>query len=49
MELLRRTARQGRGVVVVLHDLALAARYCDVWCYWRPEEFWTKDRLDSVD
>jgi iron complex transport system ATP-binding protein len=29
MELLRRTARQGRGVIVVLHDLALAARYCD--------------------
>lgn len=28
MELLRRQARQG-GVVVVLHDLALAARYCD--------------------
>jgi iron complex transport system ATP-binding protein len=29
MELLRGTAREGRGVVVVLHDLALAARYCD--------------------
>ena len=29
MELLRVTARQGRGVVVVLHDLALAARFCD--------------------
>jgi iron complex transport system ATP-binding protein len=29
MELLRATARQGRGVVVVLHDLALAARFCD--------------------
>jgi iron complex transport system ATP-binding protein len=29
MELLSRTAREGRGVVVVLHDLALAARYCD--------------------
>ncbi|SRR5579871_1786512 len=29
MELLRCTAREGRGVVVVLHDLALAARYCD--------------------
>jgi iron complex transport system ATP-binding protein len=29
MELLRRTAREGRGVIVVLHDLALAARYCD--------------------
>jgi iron complex transport system ATP-binding protein len=29
MELLRMTARQGRGVVVVLHDLALAARFCD--------------------
>jgi iron complex transport system ATP-binding protein len=29
MELLRLTARNGRGVVVVLHDLALAARFCD--------------------
>jgi iron complex transport system ATP-binding protein len=29
MELLHATARAGRGVVVVLHDLALAARYCD--------------------
>ena len=29
MELLRATARKGRGVIVVLHDLALAARYCD--------------------
>ena len=29
MELLRKTAHEGRGVVVVLHDLALAARYCD--------------------
>lgn len=29
MELLRTTTRNGRGVVVVLHDLALAARFCD--------------------
>lgn len=29
MELLRRIARQGRSVVVVLHDLSLAARFCD--------------------
>jgi len=29
MELLRMTARGGRGVVVVLHDLALAARFCN--------------------
>jgi iron complex transport system ATP-binding protein len=29
MELLRRTARGGAGVVVVLHDLTLAARFCD--------------------
>jgi iron complex transport system ATP-binding protein len=29
MELLHASARAGRGVVVVLHDLALAARYCD--------------------
>jgi len=29
MALLKRTARRGVGVVVVLHDLALAARFCD--------------------
>ena len=29
MDLLRSTAGQGRGVIVVLHDLALAARFCD--------------------
>jgi iron complex transport system ATP-binding protein len=29
MEVLKVTAREGRGVVAVLHDLALAARYCD--------------------
>ncbi|MGH2343174.1 ABC transporter ATP-binding protein [Segnochrobactraceae bacterium EtOH-i3] len=29
MELLAATARAGTGVAVVLHDLALAARYCD--------------------
>jgi len=29
MDLLQTTAHAGRGVVVVLHDLALAARFCD--------------------
>lgn len=29
MELLRETAHAGRGVAVVLHDLTLAARFCD--------------------
>jgi iron complex transport system ATP-binding protein len=29
MELLRSIARKGRGVMVVLHDLALATRFCD--------------------
>ncbi|MDD3447002.1 MAG: ABC transporter ATP-binding protein [Zavarzinia sp.] len=29
MELLARVAREGAGVVVVLHDLTLAARFCD--------------------
>jgi iron complex transport system ATP-binding protein len=29
MELLRATAREQRSVVVVLHDLSLAARFCD--------------------
>jgi len=29
MEILREHARDGRATVVVLHDLSLAARYCD--------------------
>src|SRR5262249_12586169 len=29
MALLRTTAHEGRGVIVVLHDLALASRFCD--------------------
>ncbi|HXG28067.1 MAG TPA: ABC transporter ATP-binding protein, partial [Nevskiales bacterium] len=29
MEVLRRRAQSGAGVVVVLHDLTLAARFCD--------------------
>jgi iron complex transport system ATP-binding protein len=29
MELLRMIASEGRGVIVVLHDLALATRFCD--------------------
>ncbi len=29
MELLRAEARRGTAVIVTLHDLALAARYCD--------------------
>jgi iron complex transport system ATP-binding protein len=29
MELFRTLARQGLGVLVVLHDLSLAARFCD--------------------
>jgi iron complex transport system ATP-binding protein len=29
MGLLQLAARQGRGIIVVLHDLALAARFCD--------------------
>jgi iron complex transport system ATP-binding protein len=29
MELLRSTAHQGAGIIVVLHDLSLAARFCD--------------------
>ncbi len=29
MDLLAATAREGRGVAVVLHDLSLAARFCD--------------------
>ena len=44
MELLRMTARQGRGVVVVLHDLALAARFCDRLVCSPVVACWPKDR-----
>ncbi len=54
MDLLREITRQGRGVIVVLHDLALAARFCDrlvllahggVLAQGRPEEVLTDVRL----
>lgn len=32
MHLLRNYAREGKGVVIALHDLSLAARYCDRLC-----------------
>ncbi|MCL2523594.1 MAG: ABC transporter ATP-binding protein [Betaproteobacteria bacterium] len=32
MAILRQHARAGRGVILAIHDLALAARYCDRFC-----------------
>lgn len=32
MENLRRHTNDGRGVILAIHDLALAARYCDRFC-----------------
>lgn len=54
MELLKRFVSGGRGAVVVLHDLALAARFCDrvvllhqgsVLASGRPEEVLTAEHL----
>ena len=54
MELLRRRAGEGAGVLVVLHDLALAARFCDRLVLMRagrrlaegpPEAVLTEERL----
>ena len=36
MEVLRETARRGTLVVVVLHDLTLAARFVTGWCSLTP-------------
>ena len=57
MGLLRRQAREGRGVVLVVHDLALAARFCDrlvllnggrVAAEGRPTEVLTSERIAAV-
>jgi iron complex transport system ATP-binding protein len=57
MELLRRLAGRGGGVVVVLHDLTLAARFCDrlillsrgrVTADGPPERVLTKENLERV-
>jgi iron complex transport system ATP-binding protein len=57
MEHLRALARAGKAVVVVLHDLTLAARFCDrlvlldggrVAASGAPAEVLTPERLDSV-
>jgi ABC-type histidine transport system ATPase subunit len=54
MELLRQTSRGGHGVMVVLHDLSLAARFCDrlvllahggVLTQGRPEQVLTDDHV----
>lgn len=54
MELLRDVARGGRGVLVVLHDLALASRFCDrilllhrgkIAAAGRPEEVFSAENL----
>ena len=32
MDVLRDYAREGHGVIIAIHDLSLAARYCDSLC-----------------
>lgn len=57
MGLLRRQAGEGRGVVLVVHDLALAARFCDrlvllsggrVAAEGRPGDVLTSERVAAV-
>lgn len=57
MDLLRRTARGGAAVTVVLHDLTLASRFCDrlvllaggrVLCAGTPDEVLTDARVASA-
>lgn len=57
MEVLRRFAREQRSCLVVLHDLALAARYCDrlylmhqggMVAHGTPPEVLTDDNLRRV-
>ncbi|MFT9178926.1 MAG: ABC transporter ATP-binding protein [Zymomonas mobilis] len=56
MEVLSQEAQKGRIVVVALHDLTLAARYCDRLILWhrgeivadgKPETVLTQDRLEQ--
>ena len=57
MEVLRSQATNLRAVIVALHDLSLAARYCDTLClmqggqilaYGRPQEVLTEANLAKV-
>jgi iron complex transport system ATP-binding protein len=57
MELLRSHAREARAAVVVLHDLGLAARFCDrlylfrhgkIFAQGRPVDVLTQDNLRAV-
>jgi iron complex transport system ATP-binding protein len=57
MEMLRQTTRGGRNVIVVLHDLSLAMRYCDrlvllarggVLAQGRPEQVLTDQHLTAA-
>ncbi|HCL75318.1 MAG TPA: ABC transporter ATP-binding protein, partial [Pseudomonas sp.] len=57
LELLRTYAGEGRGVLVSIHDLALAARYCDRLCLMHqgrlyrsgtPQEVLTPEHLAEV-
>ncbi len=48
MELLRQQARLGRTVVVVLHDLTLAARFCDTLALLREGRMLTRGTPEEV-
>src|SRR5690606_19767340 len=57
MELLGRTARRGAGIVVVLHDLTMATRFCDrlvlldhgrLIADGRPDEVLSDDHIAAV-
>jgi len=57
MEILREHARQQKSAVVVLHDLSLAARFCDrlyllnhgeLYCHGTPQKVLTDDNIATV-
>lgn len=48
MQILHDYARAGHGVVIAIHDLSLAARYCDRLCLMDNGRVVKTDRVDAV-
>lgn len=48
MDVLRDYARAGQGVIVAIHDLGLAARYCDSLCLLQDGRVRRQGRADEV-
>ncbi|MDJ0833199.1 MAG: ABC transporter ATP-binding protein [Gammaproteobacteria bacterium] len=48
MQILRDYAQQGHAVIIALHDLSLAARYCDRLCLLEQTQLVSCGRVDQV-